>query len=110
MSQTAITSLAAMSPFTQPLNASGKNSNAQATPDVDRAAKEFEGVFVSEMLSHMFEGMPVDPAFGGGHGEEMFRGMLVTEYGKAISAGPGLGLSSQIRDMMIQIQQKSNGG
>jgi Rod binding domain-containing protein len=80
-----------------------------ANGDVTRAAKEFEGVFISEMLSHMFEGLQTDPMFGGGRGEEMFRGMLVTEYGKKMSEGKGIGISDQIQKMMIEMQNKMNG-
>ncbi len=84
--------------------------NATQVPkDIEKAAKDFDGSFLSEMLSHMFDGLDVDPMFGGGHGEEMFRGMLVSEYGKQIAAGPGIGISKQIQGMMIDMQQKMNG-
>ena len=69
-------------------------------------AKEFEGVFVSEMMSHMFESVGTDPVFGGGAGEDMFRGMLVQEYGKQMAKGNGIGISDQLQKMMIQMQQQ----
>lgn len=78
--------------------------------EIDRAAKEFEGMFMSEMLSHMFSGIETDPVFGGGKGEEIFRSMLIREYGARISQGPGVGISDQIRRTMIEMQQKANGG
>lgn len=73
---------------------------------VKATAKEFEAVFVSEMLSHMFEGIEVDKEFGGGAGETMFRSMMVQEYGKQMTKGGGLGISDQIQKMMIQMQQQ----
>lgn len=75
---------------------------------IDKTAKEFEGMFVSEMLSHMFEGLDTDPMFGGGHGEEMFRSMLVSEYGKMIADAGGLGVSDSIRKTMIEIQENNS--
>lgn len=77
---------------------------------IDKASKEFEGMFIGEMLNHMFSGIEVDEEFGGGHGEEMFRGMLVTEYGKKIAQGPGIGIASKVREVMIAVQsaQASN--
>lgn len=72
--------------------------------DIDKAAKDFEGMFLAEMLSHMFSGIEVDPEFGGGHGEEMFRSMMVQEYGKQISNGPGLGIAAKVKEAMIAIQ------
>jgi Rod binding domain-containing protein len=77
-------------------------------PDVKTtaAAKDFEAVFLSEMLSHMFEGLNVDPMFGGGNGEKMFRGMIVQEYGKMMAKGKGIGIADQLQKMMIQMQEK----
>ncbi len=72
---------------------------------IEAAAKDFEAVFAAQMFSHMFDSIPVDPMFGGGSGEEMFRSLLVNEYGKKIAEGPGLGISDEIRNMMIQMQQ-----
>ena len=43
---------------------------------VEEAAREFEAVFVSEMMKPMFEGIKTDGMFGGGKGEEVFRGFL----------------------------------
>jgi Rod binding domain-containing protein len=78
---------------------------AQA-PKSGEAAKDFEAVFLSEMFSHMFEGLNVDPMFGGGQGEKMFRGMMVQEYGKIMAKGKGIGIADQLQKMMIQLQEK----
>ena len=75
-------------------------------PKTTAAAKDFEAVFLSEMFSHMFEGLNVDPMFGGGQGEKMFRGMMVQEYGKMMAKGKGIGISDQVQKMMIQMQSK----
>jgi len=75
----------------------------------DKAAKDFEGVFISEMLSHMFEGQKTDPEFGGGEGEDMVKSMLTNEYGKKMAEGNGIGLSGAIKDMMIKMQQTADG-
>ncbi len=71
-------------------------------------AKEFESVFIAEMIKPMFEGIETDGMFGGGKGEEIFRGILVTEYGKIVANAGGIGLSSQIRDQMIKMQEEAN--
>ncbi|MEZ0223212.1 MAG: rod-binding protein [Alphaproteobacteria bacterium] len=70
------------------------------------AAKDFEAVFLSEMFSHMFEGIDVDPMFGGGGGEKMFRSMMIQEYGKDMAKHGGIGISDQLQKMMIQMQEK----
>lgn len=73
------------------------------------AAKQFEGVFISEMLSHMFEGTKTDAEFGGGQGEDMFHSLLVNEYGKQMAQGKGIGIADQLQKMMINIQQQHKG-
>lgn len=70
------------------------------------AAKEFEAVFLSEMLSHMFGEAGADPAFGGGPGEDMFRGMLVQEYAKKMAGSQSIGIAAQLQKMIIQMQQQ----
>ena len=86
----------------------GLKAGAIKTPDVKTkaAAQDFEAVFLSEIFSHMFEGLNVDPMFGGGSGEKMFRGMMVQEYGKMMAKGGGIGISDQLQKMMIQMQAK----
>lgn len=84
--------------------AAANKLGAAKLQDIDKSAKEFEGMFISEMLGHMFEGIDVDPEFGGGHGEEMFRSMLVQEYGKKIAQGPGIGIASKVKEAMIAMQ------
>jgi Rod binding domain-containing protein len=60
------------------------------------SAKQFEDVFIDQLLKMMFETVEVDHMFGGGHAEETFRGMLVDEYGSVISKSGGIGLSDDI--------------
>lgn len=88
----------------QATNAAASRLDPKNLQAIDKTAKEFEGMFLAEMLSHMFSGIEVDPEFGGGHGEEMFRSLLVSEYGKKIAEGPGLGISAKVREVMIAAQ------
>jgi flagellar protein FlgJ len=86
----------------------GLKGGSVRTPDpkTAAAAKDFEAVFLSEMFSHMFEGLDVNPMFGGGQGEKMFRGMMVQEYGKIMAKGKGIGIADQLQKVMIQMQEK----
>lgn len=71
-----------------------------------KAAQDFEAVFISEMLSHMFTGVGADPMFGGGAGEDMFRGLMINEYGKQMAAGQGIGVAAQMQKLLIEMQQQ----
>lgn len=75
---------------------------------IEEKAQEFESVFLSEMLRPMFEGIDVDPLFGGGKGEEIFSGMLVQEYGKKIAQRGSIGLADFVKKELIRIQQETN--
>jgi peptidoglycan hydrolase FlgJ len=74
---------------------------------IDKNAKDFESMFMTQMLQPMFEGLHVDPMFGGGHGEEMMRSFLIQEYGKAIAAGGHLGIAAKVKDAMIKAQENA---
>lgn len=72
---------------------------------LDAAAKDFEAVFASQMLSHMFTDLDVDPWFGGGQAEEVYRSLLVDEYGKQVAERGGLGIADSIRKQFLSLQE-----
>ncbi len=85
---------------TASLGAKGKNP-----AQIMKSAQDFEAVFATEMLSPMFEGLEVDPTFGGGHGEEMFRTMMLDQYGKQMAQNDSLGMVHQIAGTLLKIQE-----
>ncbi len=80
---------------------------ARKLADIDAAAKDFESMFISQMMSTMFETVPVDSEFGGGQAEETWRGLMVDEYAKNIVKAGGFGLSDAIKSEMIAMQQEA---
>lgn len=79
---------------------SGVDSAAAA----ERTAKEFEGFFISQMLQAMFAGVKTPEPFGGGPGEDSFRGLLIEEYGKQLSANGGIGLAAPLKAEIMRLQ------
>jgi Rod binding domain-containing protein len=73
---------------------------------VIKSARDFEAVFATEMLTPMFDTVQVDPTFGGGHGEEMFKTMMLDQYGKQIAASDSLGMVHQVADTLLQAQER----
>ena len=88
----------------------GTSRRGASRADLAAKAKEFEGVFMAQMLKPMWEGIETDPVFGGGVGEDVMRDMLVQEYGKAMAASDNFGLSDAVLDVMIRIQEQSQTG
>jgi Rod binding domain-containing protein len=72
---------------------------------VQEVAQEFEAVFLAQMLNQMFEGIAADPMFGGGPGEQMYRSMMLNEYGKIMSDAGGVGIAEALRREIITLQE-----
>jgi len=72
---------------------------------IQQAAEQFEAVFVSQMLAPMFETIDSDTLFGGGPGEDIYRSMMVEEYGKAIARAGGLGIADSVTRELLSIQE-----
>ena len=92
-------------------NAAGAAKNAKEAREiakVEQAAREFEAVFISEMMKPMFEGISTEAPFGGGKGEEVFRGLLLNEYGKILAQQNSFGITDQVKAEMIRIQEETN--
>lgn len=71
----------------------------------ESAAKDFESVFMGQMLKPMWEGIETNSMFGGGIGEDAFRDMLVQEYGKMMTESDQLGISDQIMSEILRLQE-----
>ena len=70
-----------------------------------KAGKDYESVFISEFMGQMFSGISTDGPFGGGQGEQMFRSLMMDQYGKAIAARGGFGLSDAITKQLLSHQE-----
>ena len=73
---------------------------------IEESAQEFEAVFLAEMMKPMFaEVNEPDPLFGGGHGEKVFNGFMVQEYGKLMADQGGIGIAEHVKAELIKIQE-----
>ena len=70
-----------------------------------RAAQDFEGQALGALLQPMFEGLSARGPFGGGSAEEMWRPMLVSEFGKAMAASGGIGIADAVLRQMVMQQE-----
>jgi len=70
-----------------------------------KVAKDFEAVFLSQMLKPMFANLGAEKPFGGGSGEDMWRSLQVDEFGKAISKNGGIGIADNIFREMLKLQE-----
>lgn len=93
------------------MNVSGLSTTPGAAPQNDKLRKqavEFEGVFLNTLLKEMFSSIKTDSAsFGGGFGEETWRGMQSEQLANSIAESGGVGLADQLMDGLLQIQEAS---
>lgn len=79
------------------------------TPEqIDQAAQDFEAMFLTEMLKPMFDTVKTDPMFGGGHGEDMWKSIMVSEYSKEIAKNGGVGIADAVKDVMLKAQESDS--
>lgn len=84
-------------------------ARARKEEQIDAIAQDFEAMFISEMMKPMFEGLEVDAQFGGGKGEEVFRGLLLEEYGKIMASTGTIGIADAVKRQMIEMQEIADG-
>ena len=70
-----------------------------------KVAKDFEAVFIAQMMKPMFENTIAEAPFGGGSSEKIWRDMQVDEYGKAIAQNGGIGIADSIVKEMLRMQE-----
>lgn len=70
-----------------------------------RVSEDFEAFYASQMFEQMFTGLEPDEMTGGGEGEQMFRSLLIQEYGKAAARQHALGIADIVQRQLLQLQE-----
>ncbi len=88
------------------LHAQAPKVGAKATPaEARKAAEEFEAFFLAQFIDRMFEDLPTDGMFGGGHGEKVFRSLLSQEYGRVMVRTGGVGIADSVYREILKQQE-----
>jgi flagellar protein FlgJ len=67
-------------------------------------AENFETMFISSMMQHMFTGIGNDGPLGNGPGVGVWRSMLTEQYAKSLVKSGGIGIANQIYKSMVARQ------
>jgi Rod binding domain-containing protein len=89
---------------TQAITARAVPGDSPKLAAIKKSARDFEAMFVGQMLQPMFDGLSTSGPFGGGQSEEAFRGLLIGEYAKEITARAPLGIADHMVRTLIQNQ------
>jgi len=79
-------------------------SEAAKRAAIHKTAVDFEATFLSQMMSHMFEGVSTPAPFGGGAGEDAFKSLLTDAYAKQLAKAGGVGVAASIQREMLKMQ------
>lgn len=93
----------------QKAQAAGKLSkNAPLNQKAWETAQGLEASFLQTMIGTMFEGIKGEGLMGSeATGQDAWRGMMIEEYGKSLSAKGGIGLAPQIYREMLRYQESA---
>ena len=78
--------------------------------DAKKTASAFEAVFLGQMTQLMMDSVETGGEFSGGHGEEMFRGVLAEKLGTAMAARGGIGIAPLVMAQIIKMQGAGSDG
>ena len=81
------------------------NNKYENMDEAREVAETFESIFISQMLAPMFETVPDDEMFGGGHAEGIYKSMQIEEFGKAMASSGGIGISESIMAEILKMQE-----
>ena len=77
----------------------------QTAAEARKTGEDFEAFFLTQMLEHMFKGIPTDGYFGGGYGEGVYRSIMLQEYGRILSKAGGVGIADMVSRELMKLQE-----
>jgi len=75
---------------------------------IHATAQKFEASFLTTVLQTMFQSLPTAPPFGGGPGEEMWKGFLAEAMAKDMARRGGVGVTAAVEREMLKLQGLSD--
>lgn len=75
-----------------------------STAKIDVVAKDFESMFVAQMLGAMFQDSTLN-LFGDEDAQEIYKEMMMDAYGKAIVDSGGIGIAPYVKKELLALQE-----
>jgi Rod binding domain-containing protein len=83
-----------------------RTKTSRDVAQVEKTAKEFERLALSQMLALMETDTDLsDSMFGGGAAERTFKPFLTDEYARGFSERGGIGIAEAVKREMIRLQE-----
>ena len=72
---------------------------------IDKVSKDFESMFVGQMVEQMFGDSMGSEAFGDHETADIYKGMMADAYGKEIAQSGGIGIASYVKNELLKLQE-----
>lgn len=72
---------------------------------MDAVAKDFESMFITQMLEQMFGDSLGSELFGSDESKEIYKSMMMDEYGKQMTRAGGIGIASYVKRELLALQE-----
>lgn len=73
---------------------------------INRTSQDFESMFLAQMLEQMFGDSLGTEAFGDEETNQIYKGLMVDEYGKMITKTGGIGIADYVKRELLRLQEK----
>ncbi len=82
---------------------------SMSNDQIDKVSKDFESMFVGQMLEQMFGDSEGTEAFGDSQSSEVYKGLMMDEYGKQITRSGGIGIADYVKQELLKLQETQRG-
>lgn len=72
---------------------------------IDKTAQDFESMFIAQMLEQMFGDSIGTELFGNDETHEVYKALMMDEYGKEITKSGGIGIASYVKRELLRLQE-----
>jgi Rod binding domain-containing protein len=106
-----MTALSLAAPQIDPTAAPAAATSAELARrgQIHATAQKFEASFLTTVLQTMFQSLSSAPPFGGGPGEDMWKGFLAEAMAKDMARRGGVGVSAAVEREMLKLQGLHDG-
>ena len=82
-----------------------QGNKAMDPQKAEATAHDFESLFISQMVEQMFGESIGSDAFGSEDTDEVYKGLMVQEYGKMITQSGGIGIADYVKRELLKQQE-----
>ena len=86
-------------------NLSLAKGKSMSMDQIDKTSQDFESMFVGQMLDQMFGETEGDDMFGDSDTSDVYRGMMVDQFGKEIAQAGGIGIAAYVKQELLKLQE-----